>query len=145
MNKFKSDLIFGKKYEKAFLNIINAKDFKIMEGNFKEYDLEVYNNNKITKYEIKSDRLTTKTGNICIEYRSYGKDSGISTSESDYYGYFEVIDSDNHILYLIPTNYIKDCIKDKKYTRTMKGGDNYKSEFYLFKKNLFDNYIYEDK
>ena len=38
------------------------------------------------KIEVKSERgMWMKTGNICIEYESYGKPSGIITTEADFW------------------------------------------------------------
>ena len=38
------------------------------------------------KIEVKSERdVWQKTGNIAIEYESYGKPSGINATESDYW------------------------------------------------------------
>ncbi|CAB5223323.1 hypothetical protein UFOVP384_30 [uncultured Caudovirales phage] len=37
--------------------------------------------------EVKSDRITAKTGNVYIEYESRGKASGIATSQADYWVY----------------------------------------------------------
>ena len=45
----------------------------------------VFNSGK--KIEVKFDRMAHTTGNIFIEYMSRGKNSGISTTEADYWIY----------------------------------------------------------
>ncbi len=39
------------------------------------------------KVEVKTDRMTHKTGNVFIEYESRGKPSGIATTDADYWVY----------------------------------------------------------
>ena len=53
ITKFSKDLKYGKKHEKL-----------VMESRL--------------DYELKTDRLAHKTGNVYVEYESRGKDSGIS-------------------------------------------------------------------
>jgi len=143
MKNFKEDLEFGNKYEKEFLEHIDYDNFEIMKGNFKPYDIIVNHKDKEFKIEVKSDRLTHRTGNICIEYSCRGKPSGITTTQSGCYGYFEVINDNEMIynLYIIPTKTIKKAIKDKKYHRCINGGDDYASRFYLFNKDIFKKYL----
>ena len=50
------------------------------------------------KIEVKSERdLWQKTGNICIEYKSYGKPSGIDATESDYWFHNLCIGDDEYL------------------------------------------------
>lgn len=56
--------------------------FGIVEG--ESWFHNVVSNSKV---EVKTDRLTEKTGNVYIEYESRGKPSGIVTSEADYWVY----------------------------------------------------------
>ena len=59
--KFDIDLCYGKVREKRVANMLQDK-----------------------KIEVKSERdMWARTGNIAIEYESYGKPSGISATESD--------------------------------------------------------------
>lgn len=59
---FRCDLAIGKVSEKALADIFNGK-----------------------KVEVKTDYRALQTGNVFIEYSSRGADSGILTTESDYY------------------------------------------------------------
>ena len=139
MKNFINDLSFGKKYESILASYLQPfyTNINKIEGKFKEYDLICDNE---IKYEVKSDRLSYKTGNVAIEYMCNNKESGITSTQSDYYGYFIIKSPDDYDLYIIPTEYIKNIIKDKKYKRTVKGGDGYKSQMYLFDLSIFKDY-----
>lgn len=141
MNKFFEDLQFGNKYEKEFINIVKPTNFKIIEGKFKDYDIEITKDDITTYFEIKSDRLTNKTGNICIEYECNKTPSGITTTTADYYIYFEIIDDNNYIMYEIPVKKLKKYIRLNKYHKVVNGGDGYRSKLYLFNKDVFKKYI----
>ena len=141
MNKFLEDLSFGNTYEKEYINIVKPTNFKIIEGKFKEYDIEIIKDDIPTYYEIKSDRLTNKTGNICIEYECNKIPSGIATTTADYYIYFEIIDDTNYIMYEIPVHKLKKYIRLNKYHKVVNGGDGYRAKLYLFNKDIFKKYI----
>jgi hypothetical protein len=139
---FQKDLKFGLKYELEFLKYINYDTYKQSKGIFKDYDLITYKDDIITTYEIKCDRIAYKTNNLCIEYECNLKPSGIDSTTSNFYGYF-IIKNNSHDVYIIPTNYIKQSIKDKKYKKNMSGGDGKKSKFYLFDLSLFKDFLKE--
>ena len=112
--KFQSDLKFGQIYEKEFIKIMGFQTYKHETNKaIKEYDIIVKHNTNETKYEIKADRLSYKTGNVCIEIANCGRPSGITSTKSDYWGYF-VIKPDGYDLYLIPTEELKEMINPKK-------------------------------
>jgi len=144
MSNFRADLCFGNKYENLFCDYLQLKTpnaiIEISSGKFKPYDIKMIVDDKIIMYEIKSDRLAYKTNNICIEYECNSKASGITTSESNFYAYYIVQPDTIYDLYVIPSDVIKECINNKEYHRIMKGGDGYKSSFYLFNKEIFDKY-----
>jgi hypothetical protein len=141
MSKFKKDLIFGNKYEEEFIKVYNPYRYEIKRGYYKEFDIEIWDEeNESTRYEVKADRWTNKTGNICIEFECNNKPSGITTTWADYYVYF-VIKNDSYDLYIIPVYIINELIKDKKYKSIKKGGDNYGASFYLFDKTIFNDYL----
>lgn len=138
MNTFVKDLNIGQKYEKIALEHIKYDSYEISKGNFKEYDILTYLNGKQITYEVKSDRLAYKSGNICIEYECSNKPSGITTTTSDYYIYF-VIEQNKYTCYKIPTIKLKELIKG---CRSVKGGDRYKARMYLlpFKTKIFNEF-----
>jgi hypothetical protein len=133
---FTDDLKFGNQYEQNCC--VRLKNPKIMKGKFKAYDIIDEDG---TKYEVKSDRWTFKTGNICIEFECNKKPSGISSTESDFYFYYVILPSPlEPILYKIPTSDIRTMVEEKKYNKIMNGGDGFRSKFYLFKEDLFTKY-----
>ena len=133
--KFQSDLKFGQIYEKEFIKIMGFQTYKHETSKaIKEYDIIVKYNAQTsiefeTKYEIKADRLSYKTGNVCIEIANCGRPSGITSTKSDYWGYF-VIQPDGYDLYLIPTEELKQMVNPKNY-KVIRGGDGKKSELIL--------------
>ena len=68
------------------------------------------------KYEVKTDELSLKTNNLFIEFESYKKPSGISSSKAHYYIFSDTID-----YYLIETQKLKTIlsnIENKKIVST---------------------------
>jgi hypothetical protein len=143
MSSFQNDLLFGKKHELLLLDYLPMDEYTEVEmapnRRFVEWDMKLKNGALEAKYEVKSDRLTAKTGNFCLEYNCSGQPSGISTTQADYYAYF-VIKGSDHDLYLIPVPRIKELIAQGAYKK-MKGGDSYRSEFYLIPKAVFAEYL----
>ena len=141
MNKFYNDLLNGQSYELKLLNHIEHIKYTQSKGYFKEYDLKIYHKPKrYNTYEVKSDKQINIYGNICIEYFNYDKPSGISTSTARYWAIFEP-KGKLYTLYIIPSKIIREYIENKKYHSDCIGGDNKASKLYLFKKNLFREYI----
>jgi hypothetical protein len=136
-----SDRIFSKIYENDFLLKLNSiqpdDNSELVEGNVKEYDI-IHNGQK---YEIKSDRWTYKTKNVCIEFLYKNNPSGISTTTSEYWVYYVVNPNNKDVLYEyyyeIPVIYIKDLIEKSKYKKKQNMGDGFKSSCYLFDQSLF--------
>ena len=114
---FKDDLKFGNEYEKKLISIVDNDKYKIMDGNYPFYDIEMIKDNKTIKYEVKADRYTYRTNNIVIEYECKNKPSGINISTSDFYAYFVINPNNNDDLYIIPTDDIKEYIKNNKYKK----------------------------
>ena len=134
---FDEDLKFGHKYEKKSLKYLDFDDYEFKKGYFKEYDLLIKKNNKITKIEIKCDRLSYKTGNLAIEYRCNDKDSGLSSTKADYWMYF-IIKPNDETCYKIPVDDLRKLVKN---CRSVRGGDGYNSELYLLKVKECEKYI----
>lgn len=136
---FSCDLALGNFYEQEYINHVKPTEFKIMKGKFKEYDIEMVEDGKTYYVEVKSDRLTHKTGNICIEFMCGNNPSGIKTTTADYYIYFEIEPESTYSMYKIPVERLREEITNKTYHKTMRGGDGYRSHFYLFRKTLFED------
>jgi len=139
MNKFFKDLNFGQIYENELAKYLQPfyKSIRRIDGKFKPYDLIC--DDKI-KYECKCDRLSFKTGNIAIEFKCNNQNSGISSTESDYYAYYIIKNKSDYDFYIIPTEDLRNKINDKKYKRIVKGGDGWRSEMYLFDLAIFKEY-----
>ena len=139
MNKFYRDLQFGQQYEKLLTEIIDNQGFEFCDG--KAYDIKMIVNGKEKFYEVKVDRLGYRTGNLCIEYESRGKPSGISTTECNKYAYFVLFPDKTFDLYVIPINRLFKMIKKEQYKRIINCGDELTSKAYIFDRQLFDKYL----
>ena len=133
-----ADLALGQKYEKVLVDFLNPDSHSFNNNN--EYDVLVVKDGKETKYEVKADRMMNRTNNICIEIECSGKPSGIQTTHAEFYAYFEV---GSYFLYIIPVSVIKEKIIERKYLRTINGGDGYKARFHLFNQTIFQKYRIE--
>ena len=107
--KFDIDLCYGKVREKRVANMLQDK-----------------------KIEVKSERdMWARTGNIAIEYESYGKPSGISATESDYWFHNLCIGDDTFATLVFDVPSLKRIIDNLDKKRTVSGGDNGASKMYL--------------
>ena len=105
VTKFTKDLSYGKKHEKLVM--------KSMEN-----------------FELKTDRMAYKTGNVYVEFQSRGKDSGIRTSKSDTWIFKIVSKGDKHLFSIqIPLTRLKKLVSTDY--RIVPGGDNLTSRRYL--------------
>ena len=83
------------------------------------------------KIEVKNDYFLDKTGNIAIEYRCWGKPSGISVTEADWYAIF-LGNAKAEICVLIKVEALKALARTFfKNGSVKKGGDQDQSEFIL--------------
>ena len=107
--KFDIDLEYGKVREKQVADMLQDK-----------------------KIEVKSERgMWQRTGNIAIEYESYGKPSGIAATESDYWFHNLCIDDDTFCTLVFKTDSLKKIIDNLDYKRSVSGGDHNASKMYL--------------
>jgi|TARA_E500000318_G_scaffold111721_1_gene131412 hypothetical protein len=113
----------SKKNQKKF-------DIDLQYGKLREKKIAEMLENK--KIEVKSERdLWQKTGNIAIEYESYGKPSGIHSTEADYWFHNLCIGEDTFATLVFETKSLKRIIDKLDYKRTVSGGDNMASRMYL--------------
>lgn len=77
------------------------------------------------RFEIKTDRLAHKTGNLFVEFESRGKPSGLSTTKADYWCFF--VQETGVFIWLLTTR-LQELVKGK---RVVPGGDNNTSKGYL--------------
>tara|TARA_R110001599_G_scaffold233506_1_gene432716 strand:+ start:179 stop:601 length:423 start_codon:yes stop_codon:yes gene_type:complete len=84
------------------------------------------------KIEVKSERdMWQRTGNIAIEYESYGKPSGIDATESDYWFHNLCVGDDTFCTLVFNTDSLKKIISNLDSKRSVSGGDNNASRMYL--------------
>jgi hypothetical protein len=136
---WQDDLDFGNKWQSWYIEMVQPDEVTVMKGNFKEYDA-VLDGEKV---EFKAEKLIAKYGNICIEYRSRDKPSGIMTTEADYYIIMSIVDDSVQELWKVPTGTLRNMIDAKSYHRDTKGGDGWANQMFLFKKELFTPYKVE--
>ena len=109
MRKFDVDLEFGKQWE--------------------EYVDAMFSGAK--KCEIKTERDTwAKTGNICIEVESYGKPSGLASTEAELWVHNLVKDNQLRASLVFNTDQLRKVIDEMK-PFTVYGGDNKASKLHL--------------
>ncbi len=105
-------------------------DIDLQYGEVREDKIADMLQNK--KIEVKSERdLWQKTGNICIEYKSYGKPSGIDATESDYWFHNLCIGDDEYCTLVFNTATLKKIVKRLDSFKTVSGGDHKASQMYL--------------
>jgi hypothetical protein len=86
------------------------------------------------KIEVKSERdKWQKTGNIAIEYESYGKPSGINATKADYWFHNLCIGDDVFCTLVFNVDNLKKLIDRLDYKRSVSGGDHNASRMYLLK------------
>ena len=107
--KFDLDLAYGQLHEDKVLGMLEGK-----------------------KIEVKTERgLWTRTGNIAVEFESYGKPSGISTTEADYRFHNLAVGEDVYCTLVFPTQILKKIVGELDSHRVVSGGDNHASKMYL--------------
>lgn len=91
------------------------------------------------KIEVKSERDRWQTtGNIAIEYQSYGKPSGIEATEADYWFHNLCIGDEIFATLVFDTTVLKKIIDKLDNVKSVSGGDNNASRMYLLNlKKLF--------
>tara|TARA_R110002124_G_scaffold101683_1_gene249459 strand:- start:394 stop:804 length:411 start_codon:yes stop_codon:yes gene_type:complete len=105
VTNFTKDLSYGKKHEKLVMK-------------------------SLENFELKTDRMAHKTGNVYVEFKSRGKDSGIITSKSDTWIFKIPNARDTHLFSIhIPLTRLRKLVS-KDY-KVVPGGDNLTSRGYL--------------
>ncbi len=130
---FRLDLATAKETEKEAVEKLH-KHLKIKNVSFNtdyKYDfrLEFEGTTKPRTYEVKEDFQCGQTGNTVVEYECRGKDSGITTTEADFWIY-KLDDG----FYQISTEKLRGVIKEELYFREVVGGDRgSNTKMYLFR------------
>ena len=107
--KFDIDLAYGQMHEDQIIEMLRDK-----------------------KLEVKTERgMWTKTGNIAIEFESYGKPSGINATESDYWFHKLAVDDEIFCTLVFDVPTLKKIVEKLDYHKVVKGGDHYASKMFL--------------
>jgi hypothetical protein len=143
---FQKDLEFGRYYEIEFMKHIEHDRFEQIpdDKKFSDWDLKVYHDDKITTYEIKTDRQAMRTKNICIEYENrHGGKSGLSASRADIW-VFMLLDefSMGYHIYQIPRRELRAMINRQEFERQITVRDS-GNKCVLMSINRFKNYLYK--
>ena len=95
------------------------------------------------KIEVKSERgMWLQTGNIAIEYESYGKPSGINATTSDYWFHNLCIEDEVYATLVFKTDTLRKIVEQTENKKTVSGGDHNASKMYLMNiQNLFSQNI----
>jgi len=105
-------------------------DLDLQYGSIREDRIADMLTNK--KIEVKSERgMWMKTGNICIEYQSYGKPSGIEATEADFWFHNLCIGDDIFCTLVFDVPKLKKLVKKLDYLKSVSGGDHNASRMYL--------------
>ena len=112
-----------KEYNKKF-------DLDLQYGTVREDKVAAMLQDK--KIEVKSERgMWMKTGNIAIEYQSYGKPSGIKATESDYWFHNLCIGDNEYCTLVFKTDVLRTIVDKLDTFKTVSGGDHNASQMYL--------------
>ena len=135
-NFYNRDLPYGEDGELIVLNRIKLKHPKAykIKGNHPEFDIMIPETNKTV--EVKRDAQTHKTGNIFIETKCNGVDSGLNITTADHWIYM-IQDK----IYLIKPSAIRLCVAENKITE----GKNFRIQgklvdAYLISIDIFKKY-----
>ena len=118
-------------------------DIDLQYGTIREEKIiDMFLNKKI---EVKSERDTwMKTGNICIEYESYGKPSGIITTEADFWFHNLCIKDDIFCTLVFDVPKLKKLIDKLDFKKSVSGGDHNASRLWLVSiQKLFTSDVYK--
>lgn len=125
MNQFYTDLEIANKTELEVANLFKqVYRAEVLEVNDDyRYDLKLKEpEGKEFTVEIKEDFTCARTGNLGIEYSCRGKDSGITRTQADFY-LIKAHRPTIHEYIMISVKRLKELITQKKYHRTVNGGD----------------------
>ena len=105
-------------------------DLDLQYGSIREDKIADMLTNK--KIEVKSERdIWQKSGNICIEYESWGKPSGIRATEADYWFHNLCIGKDEYCTLVFKTDTLRKIVDKLDTFKTVSGGDNNASRMFL--------------
>ena len=143
---WQEDLDFGNRIQSKVLERIPHDSYRVMLGNFSEFDVILVAEGKATLLEFKSDRIGAKTGNLAIEFLHNKKKSGIDVTHADRWIY-TLVDrtsaGETLEIYDIPCAVLREKIYRQEYSN-IAGVDGDRTWVYLFNKKLVAQYKLDD-
>lgn len=142
---FNKDLSVAEITEKKIAELLQSVfNLVVMKFNkTKDYDILMKGKKTGTlhTFEVKEDFTHARTGNVGLEFESWGRESGIQVSKAEYYVYKIHNTDGTYDVYVIKTQVLKALINKKMYSRIIIGGDfGSESKNYLFKDTVFYKY-----
>ena len=134
MDNFKRDLARGKLVEAKHLSIIQKTypDAHIIDGYCKEWD--IYIPSVGFGIEVKSDKMSQKTGNIVVEIEMGGKPSALSTTKAKYWIFDTGLKS-----MTVKTDDLKLLVHQFETRKFVAPGDTKQKEVYLVKQKFIED------
>ena len=137
---FNKDLIIGNKGEEVVLNDLISLGAIVLinRTDNSDYDFMVSQNGNNITYECKTD-FFPDTGNIFIETKCRGKDSGIYVTKADWWvNIFYYLDE----IWFIKVSDLKKLIKENDFKKTEQSGDDgSNTRGYLIPRNEFKQHF----
>lgn len=134
---FKKDIVIGEEGENILIKDLIALGATFESNNkTNSHDIIVKYKDKEVTYECKTD-IFSDTGNMFIETKSRGKESGISVTKAKWFvTYFKRLNE----LWYIETTELKKILSEYEHTYIKNVGDkDSNTEGYLLNKNMFRN------
>jgi|TARA_Y100000114_G_scaffold53763_1_gene49058 hypothetical protein len=105
-------------------------DIDLSYGSIREDKIiDMFLNKKI---EVKSEKnMWQDTGNICIEYESWGRPSGIKATEADYWFHNLCVGENEYCTLVFKTEVLRSIVNDLDTFKSVSGGDNKASKMFL--------------
>lgn len=122
---FKKDISKGLEAEEYISKLILERDntvLKILPNENSKYDrMIIFKDGTFCTIEVKNDILSAKTNNVAVEISCRGEESGVFSSEADYFVYF-IREKDETKIYIIRRLKLIELISIHKL-KTVNGGD----------------------
>jgi hypothetical protein len=82
-HQFISDLKFGQESERIVMSELKSKGYRVYPSEpYCDYDIIIEK-----RVEVKTDKMSQKTGNVAIEVSYKGEPSGVMTTTAEYIAY----------------------------------------------------------
>ena len=148
---FAKDLPVAKKSEKQIAKFLVETQNMTFVGtsddmpNCRRSDFDIamkWPSGKQVTIEIKEDFTCERTGNIGVEFESWGRKSGIEISKSDFYLYKIHMPGGKIGAYITPTSKLKEMISNRLYHRVVTGGDpgSFSKNYLFYLQDVKDNF-----